>query len=102
MTLGLLPAIRGGLGDLARTGQHTRLLQGYVRRYLRAFDAVRYFSYLRETLGAYTTDAEILALVRAGKVRAVVGEVVGFDQLPAAMTRMRDRKTTGRVIVRLD
>jgi D-arabinose 1-dehydrogenase-like Zn-dependent alcohol dehydrogenase len=46
--------------------------------------------------------AEILALVRAGKVRAVVGEVVGFDQLPPAMTRMRDRKTTGRVIVRLD
>jgi hypothetical protein len=29
----------------------------------------------------------------------VVGEVVGFDQLPAALTRMRDRKTTGRVIV---
>lgn len=46
--------------------------------------------------------AEILALVRARKVRAVIGEVVGFDQLPAAMTRMRDRKTTGRVIVRVD
>jgi NADPH2:quinone reductase len=46
--------------------------------------------------------AEILALVRAGKVRAVVGEVVGFGELPAAMTRMRDRKTTGRVIVRVD
>jgi NADPH2:quinone reductase len=45
--------------------------------------------------------AEILALVRAGKVRAVVGEVVGFGELPAAMTRMRDRKTTGRTIVRV-
>jgi NADPH2:quinone reductase len=49
-----------------------------------------------------TAMTEIVALVRAGKLRAVVGEVVGFGELPAAMTRMRDRKTTGRVIVRLD
>jgi NADPH2:quinone reductase len=46
--------------------------------------------------------AKILALVRAGKVRPVIGEVVGFGELPAAMTRMRDRRTTGRVIVTLD
>jgi NADPH:quinone reductase-like Zn-dependent oxidoreductase len=46
--------------------------------------------------------AEILALVRAGKLRPVIGEVVGFAGLPAAMTRMRDRRTTGRVIVTVD
>ena len=46
--LGLLPAIRGGLGELARTGQHARLVDGYLRPYARAFDAVRYFSYLPE------------------------------------------------------
>lgn len=46
--------------------------------------------------------AEILALVRAGKLRPVIGEVVGFTRLPAAMTRMRDRRTTGRVIVTVD
>ena len=48
--LGLLPAIRGGLGELARTGQHARLVDGYLRPYARAFDAVRYFSYLPESL----------------------------------------------------
>jgi glycosyltransferase involved in cell wall biosynthesis len=61
--LGLLPAIRGGLGELARTGQHTRLVDGYLRRYAGAFDAVRYFSYLPESLGDFTRDREILARV---------------------------------------
>jgi glycosyltransferase involved in cell wall biosynthesis len=61
--LGLLPAIRGGLGDLARSGQHTRLVDGYLRRYAGAFDAVRYFSYLPESLGEFTRDAELLARV---------------------------------------
>jgi glycosyltransferase involved in cell wall biosynthesis len=61
--LGLLPAIRGGLGELARTGQHTRLVDGYLRRYAGAFDAVRYFSYLPESLDDFTRDREILARV---------------------------------------
>lgn len=61
--LGLLPAIRGGLGELARTGQHARLVDGYLRRYAGAFDAVRYFSYLPESLGDFTRDAEVLARV---------------------------------------
>ena len=61
--LGLLPAIRGGLGDLARSGQHTRLVDGYLRRYTGAFDAVRYFSYLPESLGDFTRDTELLARV---------------------------------------
>jgi len=61
--LGLLPAIRGGLGELARTGQHTRLVDGYLKRYVGAFDAVRYFSYLPESLGQFTADAELLARV---------------------------------------
>jgi glycosyltransferase involved in cell wall biosynthesis len=61
--LGLLPAIRGGLGELARTGQHARLIDSYLRPYARAFDAVRYFSYLPESLGAFTTDRELLERV---------------------------------------
>jgi len=64
MILGLLPAIRGGLGELAKTGQHTRLIDSYLRPYARAFDEVRYFSYLRESLDAYTDDAELRARVR--------------------------------------
>ena len=64
MILGLLPAIRGGLGELAKTGQHSRLLDGYLRPYTRAFDEVRYFSYLRESLDAYTDDPALHAHVR--------------------------------------
>ena len=43
--------------------------------------------------------AGIVDEVRAGKLAPVIGEVVPFEELPAAMTRMRDRQTTGRVIV---
>ncbi|TMK76582.1 MAG: glycosyltransferase family 4 protein [Actinobacteria bacterium] len=64
MVLGLLPSIRGGLGELAKTGQHSRLIEGYLRPYARAFDEVRYFSYLREALHQYVTDTELLARVR--------------------------------------
>jgi glycosyltransferase involved in cell wall biosynthesis len=62
--LGLLPEIRGGLGELARTGQHSRFIDGYLRPYARAFDEIRYFSYLRESLGDYTDDADLLGKVR--------------------------------------
>lgn len=64
MILGLLPSVRGGLGELAKTGQHSRLIDGYLRPYARAFDEVRYFSYLRESLDRYATDAELLGRVR--------------------------------------
>src|SRR5882724_9327119 len=64
MVLGLLPAIRGGLGELGKTGQHTRLIHGYLKPYTRAFDEVRYFSYLEESLGQWTQDPEVLARVR--------------------------------------
>src|SRR5262249_55553329 len=64
MSLGLLPAIRGGLGELARTGQDARLLDGYVRPYAAAFDDVRYFSYLNELLSEFTTESELLRRVR--------------------------------------
>jgi glycosyltransferase involved in cell wall biosynthesis len=64
MILGLLPAIRGGIGELAQTGQHTRLIDGYLAPYARAFGDVRYFSYLDESLAAFTDDRELLARVR--------------------------------------
>jgi len=62
--LGLLPSIRGGLGELARTGQHSRLIDGYLRPYARAFEEVRYFSYLDESLADFSADVELLARVR--------------------------------------
>jgi glycosyltransferase involved in cell wall biosynthesis len=58
--LGLLPALGGGLGELARTGQTSRLLEGYIARYVTAFDRVRYFSYLAESLGDFTHDVMLL------------------------------------------
>jgi glycosyltransferase involved in cell wall biosynthesis len=64
MILGLLPAIRGGIGELAQTGQHTRLIDGYLLPYARAFGDVRYFSYLDESLMSFTSDRELLARAR--------------------------------------
>ncbi len=64
MIVGLLPAIRGGLGELAQTGQHSRLIDGYLTPYARAFGDVRYFSYLDESLSSFTGDHELLSCVR--------------------------------------
>jgi glycosyltransferase involved in cell wall biosynthesis len=46
MELGVLPALGGGIADLARTGQASRLIDGYLRPYAAAFDRVWYLSYL--------------------------------------------------------
>ncbi len=64
MVLGLLPAIRGGLGALAKTGQHTRLIDSYLAPYARVFDEVLYFSYLDESLEAYAAEHPVPAGVR--------------------------------------
>ena len=63
MILGLLPELGGGLGTLARMGQHTRFLDSYLRPYARAFDEVRYFSYAHETLADFTQDSALTARV---------------------------------------
>ena len=44
---------------------------------------------------------EIVDLVRAGAVKAVVGNVVEFDVLPAAVEALANRATIGRTIVRV-
>jgi glycosyltransferase involved in cell wall biosynthesis len=64
MRLGLLPALGGGIRELARSGQVSRLVDGYLRRYVEAFDEVVYFSYLSESLDEFTTDAAIRKGVR--------------------------------------
>jgi NADPH2:quinone reductase len=45
---------------------------------------------------------EIVDLVARGEVRAVVGSVVSFDEIPAAITAMAERRTTGRTVVLVD
>jgi NADPH2:quinone reductase len=45
--------------------------------------------------------ASVVERVREGRVRAVVGQVVDFDGVPAAFEAMANRETVGRTIVRL-
>jgi NADPH2:quinone reductase len=59
------------------------------------------FNFLSRELGEQMT-ASIVDLVLAGKVRPVVGSVVRFDELPAAIDAMADRRTTGRTIVMVE
>lgn len=49
-------------------------------------------------LGA-RVQSEVLDRYRAGRVKAVIGEVVPFEELPRAIDAMANRGTVGRVIV---
>ncbi|HTK89979.1 MAG TPA: glycosyltransferase family 4 protein [Verrucomicrobiae bacterium] len=64
MRLGLLPALGGGIRELAKSGQVARLVDGYFRRYVEVFEEITYFSYLDESIDEYTQDATIRARVR--------------------------------------
>jgi glycosyltransferase involved in cell wall biosynthesis len=71
--LGLLPALGGGIRELARTGQAGRLLEGYMARYVEVFERVRYFSYLVESLRDFTSDPALLARVDVMAPRQTLG-----------------------------
>jgi len=43
--------------------------------------------------------SEVVDLVLAGRVRAVVGQQVGFDDVPSALDALADRATVGRTVV---
>ncbi|MBV8950029.1 MAG: hypothetical protein JOZ99_04075 [Actinobacteria bacterium] len=45
---------------------------------------------------------EIVDLVLAKKVRAVVGQTIGFGDIPVAMEAMANRETVGRTVALLD
>jgi NADPH2:quinone reductase len=45
---------------------------------------------------------EIVDLVLAGKVKPVIGRVVGFDDIPVAIEAMANRETVGRTIATLE
>ena len=55
-------------------------------------------NFVSTELGAHL-HADILERLRAGRIRAVVGDVVPFEELPVAMAAMADRRTTGRTVV---
>jgi glycosyltransferase involved in cell wall biosynthesis len=64
MKLGLLPALGGSLTELRRSGQTSRLIDGYLRPYVEAFDSVAYFSYVLERFQDFTGDQWLLERVR--------------------------------------
>jgi NADPH:quinone reductase-like Zn-dependent oxidoreductase len=41
---------------------------------------------------------EIIDLVRGGKVRAVVGRVIDFEDIPSEIEAMANRETMGRTV----
>ena len=51
-------------------------------------------------MNAETHDA-LAALLAAGRYRPTVERVVAFDEVPAALDDLANRRTTGRVVVRL-
>ncbi|MCH7600085.1 MAG: zinc-binding dehydrogenase [Myxococcales bacterium] len=59
------------------------------------------WNFVPDHLGTRITK-EIVEGVLAKELRPVVGQVVEFEALPAALESLRDRKTVGRTIVRLD
>ncbi|MEK7864157.1 MAG: glycosyltransferase family 4 protein [Chloroflexota bacterium] len=63
MTVGLLPALGGGIRELQAGGQAPRLIDGYLRPYAAAFGRLAYFSYLVESLAEFTDDRELLERV---------------------------------------
>ena len=63
-------------------------LGGYSRDVMRAMDA--------------ETQAAVMALWHAGKFRPVTTEQIDFADVPDALTAMGERRTLGRVVVRID
>ena len=55
------------------------------------------YNFAPRELGEEIT-ASVVDLVRTGTVRPVIGSVVGFEDLPAAIDAMARRRTTGRTI----
>jgi NADPH2:quinone reductase len=45
--------------------------------------------------------AHLVELLRAGRIRPLVGKTVPFEDLPAALEEMEDRRTIGRVVVQI-
>jgi NADPH2:quinone reductase len=58
------------------------------------------FNFVGREVGERITN-EVIDLVRAGKVKPVIGQVVGFDDVPQAIDDLANRRTTGRVVIQL-
>lgn len=109
--------VQGEMGERARTalapeGRH--VLCGHAGG-IRPIDPRSFYmqnlTLVGATMGAYPPaqgraieqDAHraILALLEAGRFRPVVGRVVDFDDVPKGLTELAERRSMGRVIVRV-
>ena len=109
--------VQGELGERARTalapeGRH--VLCGHAGG-IRPIDPrsfyMQNYTLVGATMGAYPPaegraieeDAHraILTLLDAGRFRPVVGRVIDFDEVPKALTDLAERRSMGRIIVRL-
>jgi NADPH2:quinone reductase len=88
---------RVALGNLKLCGVLLAYADDGMREFLKTAMG---WNFVPADLGARITK-EIVDLVQAGKVRAVVGRVVDFEDVPAAMEAMANRATVGRTIVKL-
>ena len=58
------------------------------------------WNFTPDALGTKITEG-IVELTLAKKIKPVIGRVVEFEELPAAMEAMANRQTVGRTIVKL-
>ena len=88
---------RVALGNFKLCGVLLAYAQPEMSEFLK--DAMGW-NFASEALGA-RINQEIVELVLAGAVKPVIGQVVEFDALPAAMEAMANRESIGRTIVQL-
>jgi NADPH2:quinone reductase len=58
-----------------------------------------YWSHDRDSDMLGRTNRRMYELLRAGVIRPHVGTICGFDDLPGALTALRRRETTGKVVL---
>ena len=109
--------VQGELGERARTAlapEGRQVLCGHAGG-IRPIDPrsfyMQNYTLVGATMGAYPpaegraieADAHraILALLDAGRYRPVVGRVIDFDEVPKALVELAERRSMGRIIVRV-
>ena len=88
---------RVALGNFKLCGVLLAYAQPEMSEFLK--DAMGW-NFASEALGK-RINREIVELVLAGSIKPVIGSVVGFEALPAAMEAMADRASVGRTVVQL-
>lgn len=92
------PAFARGIGANWIVSQVLRLASHEIRRKARKRGIDYSFLFMRAD-GAQL--AEIARLVDAGAIRPVIDRVFGFDEMPAAMERMKSGRSRGKIVIQV-